>query len=167
VASLSKKFERFAKEECKGNSPLYYALCKQIVCDDELLRLCCFVKGGQPVPNAFLAAAHFFILKNKKASLAKYYPSVTGQKTEAIPFDLFKAFVHQHQQEIVNLLQHRIVQTNVTTRCNYLLPVFSNILSPTNKPATIIDIGASAGLNLNFDRYEYYYDERRVMVTAR
>ena len=127
-----------------------------------MLRLCAFVKDGQPVPNAFLAAIHFFILKNKNAALSKYYPSVTGQKTPAIPFDLFKSFVLQHQQEIVHLLQHRIVQTNVLTRCNYLLPVFSNILSEANGPATLIDIGSSAGLNLNFDRYEYYYDNKKV-----
>jgi hypothetical protein len=162
TASLSKKFERFAEEECKGHSPLYHDLCKQIAVDEELLRLCSFVREGQPVPNAFLAAVHFFILKNKQSSLAQFYPSVTGQKTEAIPFDAFKAFVQQQQQAIVDLLQHRIVQTNVITRCNYLLPVFSNILSLENKPATIIDIGASAGLNLNFDRYEYYYNDKKV-----
>lgn len=165
--SLSKKFERFAKEECKGNSPLYYQLSKQIACDEELLRLCFFVKDGQPIPNAFLAAVHFFVLKNEQASLAQYYPSVTGQETEAIPFNLFKAFVQQHQQEIVNLIQHRIVQTNVLTRCNYLLPVFSNVLYQTDEPATIIDIGASTGLNLNFDHYEYYYNDEKVYGNSR
>jgi hypothetical protein len=159
---LRNEFERFAENECKGASPIYYELSKQIASDDELLHLCAFVKDGQPVPNAFLAAIHFFILKNKNAALANYYPSVTGQKTPAIPFGLFKAFVLQHQQEIVYLLQHRIVQTNVLTRCNYLLPIFSNILSEANGPATLIDIGSSAGLNLNFDRYEYYYDNKKV-----
>ncbi|WP_066405827.1 DUF2332 domain-containing protein [Flavisolibacter tropicus] len=162
TAALSKRFERFAEEECKGNSPLYFTLSKQIACDEELLRLCTFVKEGQPVPNAFLAAVHFYVLKNKTAFLAQYYPSVTGQPTEAISFDLFKAFVQEHQQGIVHLLQNRIVQTNVITRCNYLLPIFSNILSLNNKPVTIIDIGASAGLNLNFDQYEYYYNDNMV-----
>ncbi|MEJ7684581.1 MAG: DUF2332 domain-containing protein [Segetibacter sp.] len=159
---MSKLFERFAEEECKGNSPLYYQLSNQIACDEELLRLCSFVKDGQPVPNTFLAATHFFILKVKQAPLAQYYPSVTGHKTETIPFKMFKAFVHQQQEAIVNLIQHRIVQTNVITRCNYLLPVFSNILSLSNKPATIIDIGTSAGLTLNFDHYEYYYNKEKV-----
>jgi hypothetical protein len=166
-AYLSKKFEHFAEQECKGNSALYYNLSKQIAYDEELLRVCSFVKDGQPVPNAFLAAVHFFILKNKQALLARYYPSVTGQKTEVIPFDQFKAFVQQHQQGIVNLLQHRIVQTNVLTRCNYLLPVFSNILYQTDNPATIIDIGASAGLNLNFHHYEYYYNDKKIYGNSR
>lgn len=132
-----------------------------------MLRLCSFVKEGQPVPNLFLAAAHFFVLKNKSEQIAAYYPSVTGRQTEAIPFNLFKAFVLQHQEGIISLLQHRIVQTNVLTRCNYLLPVFSNILSLTDKAATIIDIGASAGLNLNFDRYEYYHDDKKVYGDSR
>lgn len=129
INSFGKKFEHFAEEECKGNSPLYYNLSKQIACDKELLRLCFIVKEGQPVPNAFLAAVHLVVLKNEKAPLAGYYPSVTGQQTKIIPFDLFKAFVQEHQHEILYLLQHRIVQTNVITRCNYLLPVFSNILA--------------------------------------
>lgn len=167
VASSRKEFERFAANECNGSSPLYDHLSKQIAGDEELLRLCAFVKDGQPVPNAFLAAVHFFVLKNKQALLAQYYPSVTGQKTQAIPFGLFKAFVQQHQHGIIDLLQHRIVQTNVITRCNYLMPVFSNLLSSANGPATIIDIGASAGLNLNFDRYEYYYNNEKVYGNSR
>lgn len=167
TASLRKKFERFAEDECKGNSPLYEGLSKQIAGDEELLHLCTLVKEGQPVPNLFLAAVHFFVLQNKEALIAAYYPSVTGQKSEAIPFDLFKAFVRQHQDGIAGLLQHRIVQTNVLTCCNYLLPVFSNILSRTSSPATIIDIGASAGLNLNFDHYEYYYNDKKVYGDSR
>jgi hypothetical protein len=162
TASLSKAFERFAEEECKGNSPLYYQLSKQIACDDELLRLCSFVKEGQPVPNAFLAAVHFFILKNPQAPLAQYYPSISGQKTGAIPYHHFKTFVQEHAKGITELIQHRIVQTNVITRCNYLMPVFSNILYQANRPATIIDIGTSAGLTLNFDHYEYYYNDEKV-----
>src|SRR5215203_837549 len=67
-----------------------------------------------------------------------------------------------NQEGIVNIIQQRIVQTNVLTRCNYLLPAFSNILSLTKKPATIIDIGTSAGLALNFDNYEYYYNNEKV-----
>lgn len=160
-ATFSDKFQRFA-EECKGNSPLYETLSRQIAKDESLLQLCIHVREGQPVPNSFLAAVHFLVLRNQDASIAKYYPSVSGLNVEAIPFHLFKAFVKDHQQEIINILKYRIVQTNVLTRCNYLLPVFATILSQANNPATIIDIGASAGLNLNFDHYEYYYNNQKV-----
>ncbi|MGZ3915018.1 MAG: DUF2332 domain-containing protein [Flavisolibacter sp.] len=160
--ALGGAFERFAENECKGHSSLYYHLSKQIAREEELLQLCSFVREGQPVPNAFLAAVHFFVLKNKNSFLARYYPSITGQETDTIPFEVFKSFVQQNQQGIVNLLRHRIVQSNVLTRCNYLFPVFSTILFQANKPATIIDMGCSAGLNLNFDRYEYYYDGKKL-----
>ena len=162
TASLGKLFERFAEEECKNNSTLYYQLSKQIAGDEELLRLCVFVREGQPVPNIFLAAVHFLILRSGQVPLAQYYPSVSGQQTKAIPFEMFKAFVLQQQQAIIAIIQHRIVQTNVLTRCNYLLPVFSNILSQEDRPATIIDIGTSAGLALNFDHYEYYYNNEKI-----
>lgn len=161
MASLRNLFERFAAHECRNHSPLYEKLCRQIAADESVLRICTLVRDGQPVPNAFLASVHFLLLKNSEASLAQYYPSVSGQTSDGIPFDVFKSFVLEHQEAITQLLCSRIVQTNVLTRCNYLMPVFSSILSGTSAPATIIDIGTSAGLTLNFDHYTYYYNDKK------
>ena len=55
----------------------------------------------------------------------------------------------------------RLVQTNVVERCSYLLPAFALIADETPGTAlALIDVGASAGLNLLWDRYQYVYGGR-------
>jgi len=53
-------------------------------------------------------------------------------------------------------LATRRVQTNEVRRCAYLFPAFSFISqqSPEN-PLALIEVGSSAGLHLNWDRYAY------------
>jgi hypothetical protein len=47
------------------------------------------------------------------------------------------------------------------------MPIFSKIISEENKPTTIIDIGTSAGLTLNFDQYEYWYNDQKVVGNSK
>ncbi len=42
-------------------------------------------------------------------------------------------------------------------RCACLLPAFSAIAQVTGRPLALIEIGPSAGLNLNWDRFRYRY----------
>lgn len=159
---LKERFLAFAETECKGNSKLYYDLSIRIANDPELLNIAANTRDGQPVPNIFFAAVHYLLLKNQDEQLAKYYPSIQRSRFAEIPFDLFKAFCLNNQNEIKEIIATRIVQTNVISRCAYLMPIFSKIIAEENKPATIIDIGTSAGLTLNFDKYEYWYDGQKV-----
>ena len=46
------------------------------------------------------------------------------------------------------------------------MPIFSKIIFEENKPTTIIDIGTSAGLTLNFDKYEYWYNVQKTLEKA-
>ncbi|MBI5372829.1 MAG: DUF2332 domain-containing protein [Sphingobacteriales bacterium] len=156
------KFISFAESECKGNSELYYKLSKQVSGDDTLLKIAATAKAGQPVPNIFLAAVHYLLLKNPGNGLAAYYPSIGKKQVPEIPFPLFRSFCLDNEAVIREIILTRIVQTNVINRCAYLLPVFSKIITEENRPATIIDIGTSAGLTLNFDKYEYWYNNQKV-----
>jgi hypothetical protein len=47
-------------------------------------------------------------------------------------------------------------------RCAYLFPAFVLATQRSGKPLWIVDVGCSAGLNLNFDKYAYDYDGRYV-----
>jgi hypothetical protein len=167
------RFLAFAETECKGNSDLYYKLSLQIANDPKLLEIAANTREGQPTPNIFFAAVHYLLLKNRNEQLAKYYPSIQRSRFTEIPFDLFKAFSLNNENEIKNIIFTRIVQTNVISRCAYLMPIFSKIIREEDKPTTIIDIGTSAGLTLNFDRYEYWYNGQKafgksnVLVTSR
>jgi hypothetical protein len=159
---LKERFLAFAETECKGNSSLYYKLSLQIANDRELLSIAASTREGQPVPNIFFGAVHYLLLKNRDEPLAKYYPSIQQSAIIEIPFELFKGFCLDNENEIGKIISTRIVQTNVISRCSYLMPIFSKIIAEENKPTTIIDIGTSAGLTLNFDKYEYWYNGRKV-----
>ncbi len=159
---LKKRFLTFAETECKGSSALYYELSIQIANDPELLNIAAGTKEGQPIPNIFFGAVHYLLLKDVDEQLAKYYPSIQGSNVPGIPFNIFKAFCLRREIEIKKIISTKIVQTNVISRCAYLMPIFSKIIAEEGKPATIIDIGTSAGLTLNFDKYEYWYNGQKV-----
>ena len=162
LEKIKDRFLAFAEFECKGNSELYYHLSKQISGDEDLLKIASFARAGQPIPNIFLASVHYLLLKNLDTDLAKYYPSIQKKLILKIPFSIFKAFCIDNENEMKEIISRRIVQTNVINRCAYLMPVFSKIIADENKPTTIIDIGTSAGLTLNFDQYEYWYNDKKI-----
>lgn len=155
---ISENLIRFANRECKENAPLYYQLCIQIAKDNALLKIAANVRFGQPIPNLFLSAVHYLLILNPKEELAQYYPTISKKSCDEIPFELFKSFVIQNELEITKIIQTKIVQTNVINRCSYLMPVFSNIMLNEKRPMTIIDIGTSAGLTMNWDLYDYNYE---------
>ena len=164
---VQKRFLAFAETECQGNSPLYYDLSIRIAQAGELLAMASHSRAGQPVANLFLASVHYLVLQDAGSEPGKYYPSVTGRTTAEIPFHIFKQFCLNHEREIRTLLSTQIVQSNVISRCSYLMPVFSRLIARENRPVTLIDIGTSAGLTLNFDRYEYWYNGKKCWGNSR
>jgi hypothetical protein len=162
LSQIKERFLAFAEYECKETSPLYFQLSNEIAYDDELLQIASHVKKGQPIPNSFLASIHFLLIKNPNDELASYYPSIQNKSIEKIPFDLFKAFVLSHIEEIKNLISTKIVQTNVVNRCAYIMPIIYTIIEKVKKPTTIIDIGTSLGLTLNFNNYSYQYNKQLI-----
>ena len=159
---LKERFLTFAETECKGNSELYYWLSLKIANDTELLNIAANTRVGQPIPNIFFAAIHYLLLKNQNNELAKYYPSIQKSDSKEIPFEIFKEFCLSNRNEIKKIISTRIVQTNVISRCSYLMPIFSKLITEENKSTTIIDIGTSAGLTLNFDKYQYWYNDIKI-----
>ena len=98
--------------------------------------------------------------------LAAHYPIIAGKSRPSAPaFPHFRDFCIHHRRRIVELIESRRTQTNVVRRCTCLLPAFSIVCRETSSSLALIDLGASAGLNLNFDRYAYSYqrDKREVL----
>src|SRR5262249_46962829 len=73
-------------------------------------------------------------------------------------YPAFRAFVLANRDALAPLLVERGTQTNEVRRCTYLLPAFVFATTRARRPLAIVDVGASAGLNLLFDRYAYDYD---------
>ncbi|MGR9050441.1 DUF2332 domain-containing protein [Halobacillus faecis] len=163
IQIMAGKFIQFAREECAESSDLYERLSFQIADDQYLLQLCLAAREGQPVPNLLFAAVHDLLLGGADHELAHFYQSVTDHPDrKRNPFPIFKAFCRENEEAILDRLRTKRVQTNEVRRCAYLYPVFCSIYKQTNKPLSLIEIGTSAGLQLQWDQYSYSYGDDHI-----
>jgi hypothetical protein len=160
--ALAQRFERFALRECHV-SPLYERLSLGIAHDPELLAIAAQAQPGQPVPNLFLAAVHFLLLRGVRHPLSAFYPSLSSETPPSEdPYPRFRTFCREHRESILELISTRLVQTNEVRRCGCLLPAFTYVARHAQgRPLALVEIGASASLNLLWDRYGYDYGAGR------
>ena len=134
------------------SSPLYHHLIEVIAEDAELLRVMNRI-GHRPPPNLLFGAVHYLLLEGKADQLGTFYPSLVPTPRPPDEADgAFRDFVLAHEEEIVRLGNTRFTQTNECRRCVSLLP---GVMSVGLGRFHLIEIGASAGLNLALDRYRY------------
>lgn len=69
----------------------------------------------------------------------------------------FRATVLSHADWVRAFVHEQPVQTNEVQRCFPLLPIFLTIGLTCRLPLDLLELGASAGLNLLWDRYQYRY----------
>jgi len=159
---LSQIFRRFGELECKGASPLYETLSLSVAEDEDLLALASHAQKEQPVPNMLFAGAQALLLKGQSDgdALKQFYPNFTDTPlppTNAFP--VFRSFCLDHAEAIQQHLQTRLVQTNEVGRCVCIWPAIADIGARHDQPLALVEMGASAGLNLLGDQYAYQYDE--------
>lgn len=151
----------FAERICQGESPLYEHLCRLTADDADLLRIVQSAPASQPAPNLFLAVIHFLLLSGADHELVAFYATCTehpGPPEES--FAPFRDFCLRNEAAVSELMAHRRVQTNEVRRCSYLLPAFCHVArQAAGQPLALIEVGASAGLNLIWDRYAYGYGD--------
>ena len=156
---LRDAFERFARVEAPDlDSPMYAELAAGVAADDELLALAAQRQRGQPAPNMLFGAVQYLLLQGVEHPLAADYPILRGpEPPPGRAFPRFRAFCLEHRERVADLIASRRTQTQVVRRCTCLLPAFGLVHREARAPLALIDVGASAGLNLNFDRYGYRY----------
>ncbi|MFI0711273.1 DUF2332 domain-containing protein [Streptomyces inhibens] len=165
-AHLADIFERFATQQAAGKSPLYATLSRTVARTPELLDLAAGTQPGQPAPNMLLGAVHHILRRGVQHPLATYF---TGHEElhEARADALLTDFCRRHTGQIRRIISTRSVQTNEVNRCAVLLPAFAALQQQLDdRPIRIVDVGASAGLNLLWDRYTYDYGEHRLSLPA-
>ena len=166
-AALAARFRRFAIEECSAaseegaGSPSYEMLSETVASNRELLDLARTCRVGQPIPNLFFAAVKRSVATFPGSELAGHYRRIAaGQHPTPELERAFTAFSLAHRDQIIRRLESRMVQTNEVGRCAYLTPGFLMIAAENpGRPLALLDVGASAGLNLNWDRYRYRYSD--------
>ena len=165
--ALAQRFRTFAAEECSGESglnvlsPTYEALSYAVADSSELLDLARDCQVGQPIPNLFFSAVKRVLADDPEDALNDHYARCAGdgRPTPGLG-EAFSDFCSNHTEDIRGLVQTRRVQTNEIRRCSYLMPAFGVIASENpGRPLALVDVGASAGLNLLWDSYRYSYSD--------
>ena len=102
----------------------------------------------------FMGALHRLVLMGDLPVLAKHYPSVGGDGNARSAWTAFRNALVHRRAEIRELLP-RGCQTNEVGRSAALLGGFLEIAHRTGKRLRLLELGASAGFNLRWDRYRY------------
>ena len=165
MCEIAERFRLFGELECPGMSPLYERLSLGVSNDPEVLAIAANRREGQPAPNLFFAAVHAVLAKEKSHRVAQFYPDLSEDPDRGDPYPAFRGFCLERRERIEEIISVRAVQTNVIRRSALLLPAFARAIGRSARrtvslPVSLIEIGASAGLNLYWDRYGYDYGGR-------
>lgn len=144
-----------------ASSPFYAALMEAMATDVrdggptwDLLGPYADEPATEYYPFRALAGIHLEVLEGKRPALADTFPAdgAPGDPTTAWP--LVREAFAEHDPEILGELRHPL-QTNEPARCVALVGGFCEVARATDMPIRALELGSSAGLNLNFDRYRY------------
>ena len=110
--------------------------------------------GGSALALRLMGAVHRLVLEDTLPELARHYPSTGGDGDAAAAWPVFREAVDGHRARIHELVRGGC-QTNEVGRCTSLLGGFLEVAHRSRLSLRILEIGASAGLNLRWDRYRY------------
>lgn len=141
-------------------SPMYGAILRGLLADFDAGGITYRLLADRPerplhdaVPLRLLGALHRIVLRGDAPQLAARYPSAGGDG-RAVDIGEVLAVLAAHEDEFAVELGSP-VQTNEVARCALLAVGFTALVRRWGQPLRMLEIGASAGLNLNWDRYWY------------
>ena len=139
VEDVAARYRCFADVEAAGVSPGYEELARAVAEDAEVLAFLAALPVAKQQPNLLLAAL-------------QYLGGPVGDAAE------LRHRVLADADRLRETMLARATQTNEPARCAALLPLIGRFPQPLH----LIEVGASAGLCLHLDRYEYSYGGVRV-----
>ena len=149
--------------------PLYHRLCQAAADDPHVVARVFLARPDQRRINILLAAVHDVLLAGADDPLAQWYGSVTHDPRPVHggiddPWPHFRRLVLE-DDGVAERIATRSTQTNEVGRCAATMPAIAQIATEApgapidgHRPVGLVEVGASAGLNLLLDRYEYEYD---------
>lgn len=153
---------------CDSTSPFYAVLLRRMADDVDaggptwdLLRATADDPVGFVPQLRLLGAVHALALRGEAPELAAHYPSCGGDGDAAVVWPAVRTVLADHHDELVPWLA-RPPQTNEVGRAAALIVALLTATATTRLPVRLLEIGASAGLNLRLDRFWYEADGQGV-----
>jgi hypothetical protein len=136
AVDTASRYQTFSTQEARGKSRCYEEWAAGIGSDNDLLALIETLPESRQQPNLILASA-------------RWVGIVPG------PYSEFRNEFIMKWDEIRAIAMARRTQTNEVGRCAALLPVLCEL----PQPLALLEVGASAGLCLYPDQYNYQYND--------
>jgi hypothetical protein len=137
---------------------LYAYLASRIAQDAQMLALVAAIANTAPL-NLLFGGVKLGLTADD--ALAAWYPHLAGadaRQPGADAYDAFRSHALDRADELIEVGATRRTQTNEALRSAAILPWLCEAADTWQSPIHLVDIGASAGLNLCLDRFDYDYD---------
>jgi hypothetical protein len=166
AGTLIATLRKYAEEAAAWHSPMYAYFSARMAEDVEargptwdLLQPYAAEPPAEYYGFRALAGVHHMVLSGELPQLRAHYPSEGGDGDAEAAWPLVRAALEGMSPEILDSLRHPL-QTNETARCGALVGGFLTVAAEAGLPLRVRELGASAGLNMHFDRYRYEQDGR-------
>ena len=152
--TLAQVYRHFGEVDAAGTSPLYERVAVALSGSDQALRAIEAAPARKRHPTLILAALHDLALAGRAPALAAAYAAADGGAAAGAAIDTLLAMT----DSVVAIAVRRRTRTNETGRGAVLYPAIAAAARRAGANAVgLIDVGCSAGLNLNVDRVGITY----------
>ncbi len=151
--TLAQVYRRFGEVD-GATSPLYERVAVALSESGEALRAIEAAPARKRHPAVILAALHDLALAGRAPALAAAYAAADGDAAAGAAIDTLVRMT----DSVVAIAVRRRTRTNETGHCAVLYPAIAEAARRVGANAVgLIDVGCSAGLNLNVDRVGITY----------
>lgn len=153
-------YRRFGEVDAAGTSPLYERIAVALSESGEALRAIEKAPARKRHPALILAALHDLALAGHAPALAAAYAAADVDAAAGAAIDTLVRMT----DAVVAIAGRRRVRTDETGRCAVLYPAIAEAAHRVGANAVgLIDVGCSAGLNLNVDRVGIAYSDGQTL----
>jgi hypothetical protein len=161
--TLAQAYRHFGEVDAAGTSPLYERVAVALSESGEALRAIEAAPAHKRHPKVILAALHDLALAGLAPALAAAYAAADGDAAAGAAIDTLLRMTGS----VVAIAVRRQTLTDETGRCAVLYPAIAEAARRAGAHAVgLIDVGCSAGLNLNVDRVGITYSNGQSLGDA-